>query len=50
LLKFKIVILSFNIKQEFLVYLQKLKKENDLKIVDTHVHHFGVIGEAHYYD
>lgn len=31
-------------------YIKNLKKENNLKIVDVHVHPFDVIGVVHYSD
>ena len=36
--------------RDFLPYVEKLKKEHGLKIVETHVHPFDVIGVVHYAD
>lgn len=36
--------------KEFLPYVYQLKKNHDLKIVETHIHPFDVIGVVHYAD
>ncbi len=37
-----------DITDQFLSYINKLKHRHDLKIVDTHVHPFDVMGIVHY--